>query len=224
MTKGTPPSKSRLSYDQLVKEAGKGNKEDFKGYVNKSPSLKMQAKYTDLILINKHEDVNEAELEHNLDDLYEINLDTPKIKTNRGEIPHDFVFGLDSTLFLTKAAVDEEESHADHNHHAHEVEILEIRPKGELDSEKIRREMEQLPKADVYRIKGVLRDGERARIVNCSFGECAITRIPSLDGVSRMVFFGENLSDHRESLAHIFHLSPEDILYTPKEHHSRTTP
>jgi len=193
--------------------------QNFKGYVNKSPSLKMQAKYTDLILINKHEDLSEAKLEQNLDDLYEINLDTPKIKTDRGMISPEIVFGLDSALFLTKDSVDEEESHADHHHHVHEVEILEIRPRDIFDPEKLRKAMEQLPKTDFYRIKGVLRDGDAACIMNCSFGECAIMRIPSMDGEQRMIFFGENLSNHRESLAEIFHLSPEDIIYTPKGHH-----
>ena len=191
---------------------------NFKGYVNKSPSLKMQAKYTDLILINKHEGMDESTLEHNLDDLYEINLDTPKIKTHRGTVSPDIIFGLDSKLFLTQEAVEGEERHADHDHHSHEVEIFEIRPSEMLDPKELTTTLEQLPKTDFYRIKGVLKTQESAYIMNCSFGECAVTHLSHMTGDQRMVFFGENLSEYRERLAKVFGISAEDIVFTPKAH------
>ena len=191
---------------------------NFKGYINKSPSLKLQAKYTDLILINKHEDLEEAVLEQNLDDLYEVNLDTPKIKTDRGRVSPELIFGLDSKLFLTKKEVDKEESYADHRHHIHEVELLEIRPKEQFDSKELLKQLESLPKSDFYRIKGVFKQKECVYIMNCSFGECAITPIPSMDGEQRMVFMGENLIDYYKKIEEIFKISSENIKFTPKEH------
>jgi len=49
------------------------------GYQDKSYTAKIQAKYTDLILLNKCELVSESHLEKVLDDVYEINPDTPKV-------------------------------------------------------------------------------------------------------------------------------------------------
>jgi len=191
----------------------------FKGYVNKSPSLKIQAKFTDLILINKHEDLDEATLEQNLDDLYEINLDTPKVKTDRGTISPELVFGLDSKLFMTREEVDQEEEHADYDHHVHEVELLEVRPTGNYDPQELIGELEGLSKSAFYRIKGVLRSGEGVYIMNCSFGECSIIPLPSMSGEQRLVCMGDGLAEHRDRLAGIFGLSGDDLIFTPKEHH-----
>ena len=193
---------------------------NFKGYVNKSPSLKMQAKYTDLILINKHEDLDEITLEQNLDDLYEINLDTPKIKTDLGKVHPELIFGLDSKLFLTQESVDKEETHADRQHHAHEVEILEIRPKKLFDPKELLTKLKQLPKTDFYRIKGVFKTKDTAFIMNCSFGECTIMYISSMDGDQRLVCMGDDLKKHQETLENIFQVSKDALIFTPKEHHS----
>jgi len=195
---------------------------NFKGYVNKSPSLKMQAKYTDLILINKHEDLDEITLEQNLDDLYEINLETPKIKTHQGKVNPELIFGLDSKLFLTKKEVDDEEIHADHDHHAHEVEILEIRPKERFDPKDLLTRLKQLPKTEFYRIKGVLKGEKGAFVINCSFGDCTLMSIPSMDGEQRLVCMGDDLKKHINTLAQLFHLPQQALIFTPKEHHHET--
>ena len=191
---------------------------NFRGYVNKSPSLKIQAKFTDLILINKHEDLDEATLEQNLDDLYEINLDTPKVKTDMGKISPELVFGLDSKLFMTGEEVEREEADADPDHHVHEVELLEVRPTGDHDPEELIEKLEGLSKSAFYRIKGVLRANEGAYIMNCSFGECSIMPLPSMSGEQRIVCMGDGLAEHRDRLAGIFGLSGDDLRYTPKEH------
>ncbi len=52
---------------------------NFKGYEDLSVTAKLQTKCTDVILLNKHELVSEAQLDSALDDIYELNLDTPKV-------------------------------------------------------------------------------------------------------------------------------------------------
>ncbi|KAJ3173291.1 hypothetical protein HK101_011078 [Irineochytrium annulatum] len=73
---------------------------NFTGYEDTSYTAKMQAKYTDVILLNKHELVTERELETVMDHVYELNEDTPKIKCE-GEhgVSPDLLFGLDTRLF-----------------------------------------------------------------------------------------------------------------------------
>jgi G3E family GTPase len=54
---------------------------NFPGYDDKSWTAKQQAMYTDLILINKHELVtDEHTLDKTLDDVHELNPETPKVK------------------------------------------------------------------------------------------------------------------------------------------------
>lgn len=64
-------------------------------------SLQIQAKYTDALLLNKHELVSERDLDTVLDHLYELNDETPVIKVGKDQpLTPDLIFGLDSKLFL----------------------------------------------------------------------------------------------------------------------------
>jgi hypothetical protein len=62
--------------------------------------LQIQAKYTDCLLLNKHDLVTERQLDTVLDHLYELNDETPMIRVSK-EHPLDpsLVFGLDTKLF-----------------------------------------------------------------------------------------------------------------------------
>ena len=77
---------------------------NFQGYKDKSYTAKMQAQFTDLILINKHEEMSEQKLDETLDDVYELNPQTPKIKTNNGYIDPNILFGIDTKLFSSQEA------------------------------------------------------------------------------------------------------------------------
>ncbi|KAJ9127117.1 hypothetical protein QFC24_001352 [Naganishia onofrii] len=73
---------------------------NFTGYEDSSPTAKIQAKYTDCLLLNKHDLVTERQLDTVLDHLYELNDETPMIRVSK-EHPLDpsLVFGLDTKLF-----------------------------------------------------------------------------------------------------------------------------
>ncbi|OCF39266.1 cytoplasmic protein [Kwoniella heveanensis CBS 569] len=75
---------------------------NFRGYEDSSPSAKLQAKYTDLLLLSKHQLANERQMDDLIDALNELNDETPKLKV--GPAPSnppkpDVVFGLDTKLF-----------------------------------------------------------------------------------------------------------------------------
>ncbi|WVR04865.1 hypothetical protein IAU60_001877 [Kwoniella sp. DSM 27419] len=75
---------------------------NFRGYEDTSPSAKLQAKYTDLLLLSKHQLTTERQMDDLLDALGELNDETPKIKV--GPAPAnpprpEIVFGLDTKLF-----------------------------------------------------------------------------------------------------------------------------
>ncbi|KAH9945485.1 cobW-domain-containing protein [Epithele typhae] len=74
--------------------------ENFSGYEDTSPTAKMQASYTDVILINKWELISEQELDILIDHLNTLNDTTPKIKCQgKDGVDPNVVMGLDSKLF-----------------------------------------------------------------------------------------------------------------------------
>lgn len=114
--------------------------ENFTGYEDTSPTAKMQASYTDVILIvrhivhlsprsllsvdghtqNKWEHISERALDILIDHLNTLNDLTPKICCKgRAGVDPSLIFGLDSKLFLE----DTERPHA--NHHD-EVETVTV--------------------------------------------------------------------------------------------------
>ena len=62
------------------------------GYEDKSTSARLQAKYTDLILINKHEELTDRQYDSAMDDVFELNPDTAKVPTHS-------TFGMQKTLY-----------------------------------------------------------------------------------------------------------------------------
>lgn len=63
-------------------------------------SSQLQAKYTDLLLLNKHDQVSEREYDILLDALGELNDTTPRIRISPNSPPKpEILFGLDTTLF-----------------------------------------------------------------------------------------------------------------------------
>ncbi|KAI0784472.1 cobW-domain-containing protein [Abortiporus biennis] len=106
--------------------------ENFSGYEDNSPTARMQASYTDLILINKSEHISERSLDILIDHLNTLNDLTPKILCEgRNGVDPGFLFGLDSKLFMDK------EQSIDASHHS-EVETATIH-KGRNPLKKARR-------------------------------------------------------------------------------------
>ncbi|QQS60937.1 MAG: hypothetical protein IPN70_03535 [Candidatus Moraniibacteriota bacterium] len=191
---------------------------NFQGYVHKSPTLKIQAKYTDLILINKHEDLDEFTLERNLDDLYEINLDTPKIKTDRGHIHPEIIFSLNSNLFTTEKSAKESASEINQDHHGFEVDLIEIRPTKIFDRETLLPILlKEFPKEKFYRIKGVVKEKDSPLFINCAFGDCSLTSLKKNHSIPRMIFMGEDLFDFKDLIMRHFAIKEDEIHYTPKK-------
>ena len=192
---------------------------NFKGYVDKSPTLKMQAKYTDLILINKHEDLDERTLDTNLDDLYEINLDTPKIKTDCGHISPDMIFGLDSKLFFTQESVLAEEKYVENDHQGLEVDLIEITPEHTFEIHELEEQLKDFQKKKFYRIKGVLKTTRGNVVLNNSFGITNFITLDKKEIAPRVVFMGEDIKEDIKLITETFHVLPESLHHIPKGHH-----
>lgn len=159
-----------------------------------SYTAKLQAKYTDVILMNKHELVTEREYEECLDHVYTLNEDTPVLKTYEQTdiaVDPDVVFGLDTRLFAELKEAKYMIDGVDHHHHSREIDLihLERRDSAEMDKGKLEGILEDCLPTEVYRIKGFVRIGGQGMcILNFAFGRWELTPLsrPVKEGESRL--------------------------------------
>lgn len=192
---------------------------NFPGYRDTSYTAKIQAQYNDIILINKHETLDERKLDLVLDDVFELNPETPKIKTDHGRVDPEMVFGLETTLFSTEASITEQEDLVPADHQTSEVDLIELHLDREFSESAISEILTSLPKEDFFRIKGVIRSGDRSFVINYAYGDFTLQPIASFSGDSRIVFMGPDLGGHKKGIAEKFSITEETIEYHPKAHH-----
>ncbi|KAJ2478755.1 hypothetical protein EV174_004214 [Coemansia sp. RSA 2320] len=154
---------------------------NFCGYEDTSYTARIQAQYTDIILLNKWEHISERQLDIVVDHINDLNTDTPKIRVGPdGCVDTELIFGLDTILFslLERSAATETcalnrtlgfES-GNGSHHNQEVDLVEIRRSqtsnsiGGIDTADFAVFLASLPVDEVYRVKGIVRlSGELAQ-------------------------------------------------------------
>jgi G3E family GTPase len=160
---------------------------NFSGYEDKSYTAKIQAKYNDLILINKHEEVSEKDLDTLLDDVYDLNPLTPKVKTNKGEVSSNLIFGLDSKLI----GEDSEIMNKDHQHL--DGEVYTYSGDQSIERDILRITLESLSPKYFFRIKGVSRDTKGAYIFNYVFGKVSIENLVGEHPLTKLLFIGKSI-------------------------------
>ncbi|KAJ7674186.1 cobW-domain-containing protein [Mycena rosella] len=188
--------------------------ENFAGYEDISPTAKMQASYTDIILINKWELVDERALDTVLDHLHTLNDLTPKIRCQgRNGVDPNLIFGLESKLFLEPGQQvpshnDEVETislytgyvpraHESHDHHhsgSHTPgEVVE--PPHSIDEEVLTDALAALSKETIWRVKGFVRlTGKGMYILNWAFERFELTALgddSTETGTVRLTVMGE---------------------------------
>lgn len=141
---------------------------NWSGYVDTSFTAKLQAKQTDLIILNKWEEAGEEACSKCLDRLGDMEVDTPYIKSDKGWVNPQLLFGLDpKTRDVWMSEQMSEHHHADHaskgdhHHHMEEMECLSITLRASATSNVIDMPLLQelltvAPKDEVFRIKAVL--------------------------------------------------------------------
>lgn len=147
--------------------------ENWEGYDDTSYTAKMQARYTDLIVFNKWEQVCERRYEDCLDRVGDLEVEVATVKSDKGRVDHQLLLGMDGTtakdlsdLTRDHAIQDSHDSNSQtHNHtvdHQEEVEVLSVRltsPKiaaQTVNIESLETFLLAAPKTEVYRIKALL--------------------------------------------------------------------
>lgn len=202
--------KDKLKLDGIITVIDAKN---FEGYRDTSYTAKIQAQYTDLILINKHERVPDDVLDKVLDDVYDLNSTTPKIKTKDGYVSADIVFGLNSKLVDLKP-----EGSVDKHHQEKEVDIMELITDKDIDKEKFLKEIKELPKWDFYRIKGVLVSSGKSILINYAFGDIEIIKPKKEYDKTQITFMGKNFSFHYPTLLKELELTDKELIMFDEHH------
>ncbi|KAG8158882.1 hypothetical protein KVR01_011325 [Diaporthe batatas] len=147
--------------------------ENWKGYEDTSVTARLQAKYTDLIVFNKWENCDERRFDECLDRVGDLEVQTAWVKSNKGQVPMNLIFGIDGGL--AQSITDEPNGHGhghDHDHphddnHQSEVEVLSVElagPEGSgVDAAALQKLLRTAPKDEVYRIKAVLSSASALR-------------------------------------------------------------
>lgn len=145
--------------------------ENWAGYCDTSYTAKLQARYTDLVVLNKWESVDARREEEVVDRIRDVNEDTPVVKTDKGRVSKDIIFGVDSSLarelLIQPHGNGHDHDHDHKNNHSEEVEVLSLtlpyqfNGSGKhIDVAKLEKFLGAAPKDEVYRIKGTFRSRE----------------------------------------------------------------
>lgn len=204
------PATLALEVNRLARETGRFvldgvvslvDVENWRGYEDTSYTAKIQARYTDLVVFNKWELAGEHRYEECLDRVGDLEVDVAKVKSDRGYVAMDLVFGVDGALakHLTEDPAADGEGAHDHAHQQ-EVEVLSVELRGAshaaVSADKLLALLKAAPKDEVYRIKALVTlsappqssdpDGPqpapqsgRRYILNWAFGRWTFTSLPS---------------------------------------------
>ena len=139
--------------------------ENWKGYEDTSYTAKMQARYTDMIIFNKWEMVDERRYEDCLDRVGDLEVQIASVKSNKGRVDKDLLLGLDSTLAKADD-IELKNGHEEHHDHAHdhqsEVEVLSVALSSmdgsvrSVNLDKLDTLLKSAPKDEIYRIKAII--------------------------------------------------------------------
>lgn len=159
--------RGRLGFCTLDSDVENADSSDLnrRGYEDTSYTAKMQARYTDLIVFNKWEHVDERRYDECLDRVGDLELPVANVKSDHGIVDMNLVLGLDSMLAKDISLQDRGDPHEMHSHaadHQSEVEVLSVTlsSKGKnvsaVNLESLEAFLLSAPKDEIYRIKAII--------------------------------------------------------------------
>ena len=189
-----------------------------KGYDDTSYTAKMQARYTDLIIFNKWELVDERRYDDCLDRVGDLDIQVASVKSNKGTVDKELLLGLDGVLAKQVGTLPEDAfSHPHSQDHQSEVEVISItlrcpkRPNAFVDLDRLINFLSTAPKDEIYRIKAVLWTD---KYPSDSVGSLTALKTNQTDGVYQLLLnwaFARWTLTQSESSDHLMDQSQEAI-------------
>lgn len=172
---------------------------NFTGYRDAGVVAKMQASYTDLIIINKVGLVNEQRLDEVKDHIFELNPTTPKLESADGNVSAEVLLGIDSKLVLAQVSKEPIPHEQDDHHHEDEVETFTWRGDVEMSEDSLLDYLNSLRNKGFIRIKGVIKwPGGKYQLINWVSGRATTQILHKYNGQSVLVFMGKGVSAYAE--------------------------
>lgn len=189
-------SKSQFKLDGLVNVIDALN---YNFFNDKSILARTQAKYVDLVVINKTNLVEKEILENVLDGVYEMYSSNAKFQTKDGFVPKDLILGLDARL--SKDFINEPQ-HQHHSDHVDEVETFsfEFEKSKSFKKDKIQKILSELPVSEFYRIKGIMKLGNDFYMVNYVLGKTTFQKLEGYNGTSKITFMGKGIASQMTNI------------------------
>lgn len=173
------PLKLVLEVNRIAKATGRWtldgiisviDAENWGGYASTSFTAKLQARQTDLIVVNKWEGLDDRALDVFLDRLGDLDVETPQVRSVRGVVGVEVLFGVDERMAKGRQWVGddssaEEQRHDGHGHgheHRDEVECVSVTLSSaaagsrSIDLAALEKLLSSAPKDEVFRIKAIL--------------------------------------------------------------------
>lgn len=192
-----------LELDGLIAVVDAVNYEAFR---DNSMMAKQQARFVDLVILNKTGLVNEKQLEKALDFVHDQYPGVPKLKTADGKIHKDALIGLDARLVYHPEDHDDPHEHHDHHgDHADTVEAFGFIDKNRTYSQKNIDEMlKTIEHWGFVRIKGIINTEKGPRLLNVVFERITWEDIPHYSGPTRITFMGKQINRLQDKVQNLF--------------------
>lgn len=164
---------------------------NFNGYDKINNVAKRQAEFTDLIIFNKVELVDQSRKMQVVGYVREINEKSPIVEAKNGKINAELVFGLTTKLIpqLNK------HNHADHDDYD-EISAFTYQSQKQINKSALKTLLQSLPK-NIFRVKGFFSDQDRNWIVNHVFNRTDFEEMPAnliaantTPNTSKLIFIG----------------------------------
>ncbi|KAI9293053.1 cobW-domain-containing protein [Neoconidiobolus thromboides FSU 785] len=194
---------------------------NFMGYEDTSYTAKLQAQYTDLILLNKWQLVGERELDLVIDKVNELNEDTARVKVGEnGEVDSSLVLGIHSRFGYLVGDIGK----GDDEHHFNEVELILIKVNQE-DGVRFNNQLRELKgfikklsKEDVYRVKGIIESEDQKYLINFAFQRGEFTLVDEKEAETLklskikldLTVMGQGLKMYLKKIKHFFEFKEEN--------------
>lgn len=173
---------------------------NFGGYDHFSEYAKMQAKLTDLILLNKTELVDQVKLESVVDRIKDYNDYSPIVMAPKGEVNSRLVFGVNSKQLDLLLA-----NQGPNKHQHPDVSQLTLHPTQIFDQHQLEELLKRLPD-DVVRVKGVVNTTQGLMVVNGVYKRTEFFSPPDsiLNNPPFLILIGLNLETHQGQIKELF--------------------
>lgn len=168
---------------------------NFGGYEKIDHVIKRQTEFTDLIVFNKVELVDEDRKRQVVGYVREINEKSPIIEAKNGHISSDLIFGWQG-----EEIVFSEPSHNENHHEEHDqIDAFTFKTTKDIPKAILEKILENIP-SNVFRIKGIFKDKNEKWLINRVFRRNTWEMFDQKINESVLIFIGYNVKQAQDQI------------------------